>query len=91
MHATVDTGDDRKSKPETVKFYNFTKFGVDVLDQMARKYTVNAASRWWPVQFFYNILDLAAINAHILYTVSWLLGQKSHGDGIFCGYPKSFV
>ena len=22
---------------------------------------------WWPVQFFYNILDLAAINAHILY------------------------
>ena len=38
-----------------------------MLDQMAIKYTVNAASRWWPVQFFYNILDLAAINAHILY------------------------
>ena len=34
---------------------------------MARKYTVNAASRRWPVQFFYNILDLAVINAHILY------------------------
>ena len=65
MHATVDTNDDRKSKPKTVKFYNSTKFEVDVLDQMARKYTVNAASRRWPVQFFYNILDLAAINAHI--------------------------
>ena len=38
-----------------------------MLDQMARKYTVNAASRRWPVQFFYNILDLAAINAHILH------------------------
>ena len=38
-----------------------------MVDQMARKYTVNAASRRWPVQFFYNILDLAAINAHILY------------------------
>ena len=70
MHATVDTGDVRKSQPEAVKFYNSTKFGVDVLDQMARKYTVNAASRRWPVQFFYNILDLAAINAHILYRVS---------------------
>ena len=67
MHATVDTGDDRKSKPETVKFYNSTKFGVDVLDQMARKYTVNAASRRWSVQSFYNILNLAAINAHFLY------------------------
>ena len=52
MHATVDTGDDRKSKPENVKFYNSTKFGVDLLDQMARKYTVNAASRRWPVQSF---------------------------------------
>ena len=52
MHATADTGDDRKSKPEIVKFYNSTKFGVDVLNQMARKYTVNAASRKWPVQFF---------------------------------------
>ena len=67
MHSTVDIDDDRKSKPETVNIYNSTKFGVDVVDQMARKYTVNAASRRWPVQFFYDILDLAAINAHILY------------------------
>ena len=52
MHATVDTGDDRKPKPKIVKFYNSTKFGVDVLDQIARKYTVNAASRRWPVQLF---------------------------------------
>ena len=37
MHSTVDTGDDRKSKLETVKFYNSTIFGVNVVDQMARK------------------------------------------------------
>ena len=70
MHATVDTGDDRKSKSKTEKFYNFTTLGVDVLDQMAREYTVNASSRKWPVQFFYSILDLAAINAHILYKLA---------------------
>ena len=52
MHSTVDIDDDQKSKPETVNFYNSTKFGVDVVDQMARKYIVNAASRRWPVQFF---------------------------------------
>ena len=34
---------------------------------MATKYSVNAASHRWPAQFFYNILELAAINAHILY------------------------
>ena len=77
MHSTVDIGDDRKSKPETVNFYNSTKFGVDVVDQMARKYTVNAASRRWPVQFFYNISDLAAINAHILYKL--VTGSKISG------------
>ena len=89
LHTTVDTGDDRKSKPETVKFYKSTILRIDVLDQMARKYTVNAASCSWPVEFFYNILDLAAINALILYKL--VTGSKILRQGIFCGYPKSFV
>ena len=37
---------------------------------MARKYTVNTTSRRWPLQFIYNILDLAAINAHILFKLA---------------------
>ena len=78
MHATVDTGDDRNSKSETVQFYDSTKFEVDALDRIARKYTVNATSRKWPVQFFYNIFALAAINAQIFY-IGWLPRQKSHG------------
>ena len=53
--------------PKTIKFYNNTKCGVDVADQMARKYTVKSGSRRWPLQIFFNILDLAAINAWILY------------------------
>ena len=90
MHSTVDIGDDRMSKPETVTFYNSTKFGVDVVDQMARKYTVNATSRRWPVQFFYNILDLAAINAHILYK-SMVTGSKISRRRYRLRYLKSFV
>ena len=35
MHSTIDIGDDRKSKPETVPFFNSINFGVDVVDQMA--------------------------------------------------------
>ena len=34
---------------------------------MARKIAVKAGLRRWPEQVFYNILDLAAINAWILY------------------------
>ena len=66
-HEFVKTEENGKQKPNTVKFYNHTKFGVDILDEMARKYSVKPASRRWPVHVFCNILDLAAINAWILF------------------------
>lgn len=62
-HKSVKIGKDGKRLPETVEFYNNTKFGVDMTDQMARKCTVKAGSRRWPFQAFYNILGLASINA----------------------------
>ncbi|XP_056221053.1 piggyBac transposable element-derived protein 4-like [Seriola aureovittata] len=67
MHQCVSIGSDQKKKPETVTYYNTTKVGVDVLDQMARLYSVKGATRRWPVAVFYNLLDMAAINAHILF------------------------
>lgn len=67
VHSTVGIGEGTKQIPETVSYYNSTKYGVDVVDQMARLYSTKAGSRRWPVQVFYNILDLAAINAAILY------------------------
>ncbi|XP_055388036.1 piggyBac transposable element-derived protein 4-like, partial [Condylostylus longicornis] len=66
-HTNVKIAENYKLLPETVEFYNKTKFGVDVIDQMARKYSVKASSRRWPLQVFYNILDLAGINAWSLY------------------------
>lgn len=66
-HKNITIEKNKKLVPETVTYYNSTKYGVDVLDQMARKYSVKASSRRWPLQVFYNILDLAAINAWILY------------------------
>ena len=56
-----------KKKPETVLFYNKTKAGADVVDQMTRKYSVKAASRRWLVHVFYNVIDLAIINSWVLY------------------------
>ncbi|XP_062304721.1 piggyBac transposable element-derived protein 4-like [Osmerus eperlanus] len=70
MHQTVLTDDGAKKLPNTLSHYKSTKAGVNVMDQMARQYSVRGGSHRWPVAVFYNILDLAAINAHILYTQS---------------------
>ncbi|KAI5608003.1 dual specificity protein phosphatase 26 isoform X1, partial [Silurus asotus] len=65
MHQGVTIGVDRKRKPNTITDYNHMKCGVD--DQMARMFSIRAATSRWPVAFFYNMLDLAAANAFILY------------------------
>ena len=75
LHMSVGVDSSEKHKPETIEFYNKTKCGVDVADQMARQYSVKAGTRRWPVAKFYNILDLASINAFVLY-------KKKTGDSI---------
>ena len=65
--AAVSSENNPKKKPETVLFYNKAKAGVDVVDQMTRKYYVKAASQQWPIHVFYNVIDLAIINSWILY------------------------
>ena len=67
VHKAVPISDTPKKLPESVVYYNHTKSGVDNIDQMARLYTTKVASRRWPLQVFYNILDFAAINAKIVY------------------------
>ena len=56
-----------KKTPETVLFYCKTKAVVDVIDQMARKYSVKAASKRWLIHVFYNVINLVLINSLILF------------------------
>ncbi|ROL29794.1 hypothetical protein DPX16_0851 [Anabarilius grahami] len=67
MHSVIQTDNTTKRKPNTVTLYNTTKCGVDVMDQMVREYTVRTGTRRWPVAVFYNMIDMAALNAHVLY------------------------
>ncbi|CAJ0966483.1 unnamed protein product [Ranitomeya imitator] len=67
MHSVVETENTNKRKPNTVTQYNHTKCGVDVMDQMVREYSVRAGTRRWPVAVFYNMIDMAALNAYVLY------------------------
>ena len=82
-HTGVRIEDNYKRIPETITFYNKTKYGVDVVDQMARKYSMKAGSFQWPIQVFFNILDLVAINAWILYK-ECTRSKISRKEFIFC-------
>ncbi|XP_037028699.1 uncharacterized protein LOC119068939 [Bradysia coprophila] len=95
FHDSVTVDDTTNKKPDTIHFYNNTKYGVDIADGMAKAHSVKAASRRWPVHVFYNVLDLAAINAWILYrevtgkTISRLDYLLSLGDDLRQKYKSS--
>ncbi len=63
-----------------ILLYNKTKIGVDMMDQMVDDYISRRQTRRWPMRIFYNIIDIAALNAYIIMrtqtarTVQW----KSH-------------
>ncbi|XP_073537704.1 uncharacterized protein [Phyllobates terribilis] len=59
----------KKGRNVTTDNY-FTKYGVDVVDQMARKYTTRTCTRRWPVHAFENALDFAGINAWIIFKIT---------------------
>lgn len=64
-----DTGviDLETQKPEIILDYNATKGGVDTVDQMCGTYAVKRISRRWPLIIFFSIMDMAGINAQILF------------------------
>ncbi|KAJ8891525.1 hypothetical protein PR048_004053, partial [Dryococelus australis] len=49
MHPSVSIGGYKELLPETISYYNSTKFGVDIADQMARRYSTKATSRRRPL------------------------------------------
>nr|XP_022910826.1 piggyBac transposable element-derived protein 4-like [Onthophagus taurus] len=56
-----------KKLPEVISFYNFTKCGVDVVDEMSASYNVSRNSRRWPLTLFYSLLNTTGINSQIIY------------------------
>ena len=67
-HKTVCIDETHKKKlPETINYYNLSKVGVDVLDQMVRYHTCKTATKRWSVAVFFNIIDCACIIAFIIY------------------------
>lgn len=59
---------DEKKKPEIIKHYNQTKGAVDTGDKMTKEYTCVRATRRWPFRIFMEMVDIAALNAYIIWT-----------------------
>ena len=54
---------DGKSKPAIINFYDFTKGGTDIVDQIMGKHTVKLMSSKWTIAAFSYIIDAACVNA----------------------------
>ena len=67
MHYS-DTVSGPASKPEIILYYNSTKGGVDNMDKLCTHYTVKRKTQRWPMAFFYNIIDIAALASYIIYS-----------------------
>ncbi|KAB0805084.1 hypothetical protein PPYR_02054 [Photinus pyralis] len=61
----IDPESGDMQKPEMVTFYNLTKGGVDVADQLKATYSVSRFCCRWPLRLFFTILDVGAINYNI--------------------------
>ena len=59
-HILVVTKDDQ---PAIIKFYDYTKGGTDIVDQVIAKRMVKPKSRRWVVPAFSWVLDTALVNA----------------------------
>lgn len=66
-YAAIDPTTADKKKPEIITFYNATKSEVDVVDKLCGTYSTSRNTNRWPMVLFYMILDVAAINAHVIY------------------------
>jgi hypothetical protein len=67
LHTEAELAEGEKKKPQIICFYNENKVGVDVFDQMSRLYSCHSSSRRWPLAVWANILDIAGINAHVVF------------------------
>ncbi|UYV61627.1 hypothetical protein LAZ67_1005604, partial [Cordylochernes scorpioides] len=64
--ANIDDSTGEFKKPEMIMFYNMTKGGVDMMDEMTATYNCARNSRRWPMVIFYSLLNIGAINSQII-------------------------
>ena len=67
--------DDSIKNPSIDKFYDFTKSGTEIVDQLNYYYTIRYHSNRWDLHAFYYILD-TNLNSKALYFIKKSLEIK---------------
>lgn len=84
MHLSNFTfGKEPKKIPDVIDFYNKTKGGVDCADQMIETFSTKYSTRRWPVVLFCNMLDMAGLNAYVLFNKLKTDGSQPEKRRIF--------
>ena len=68
MHRDASLSTREDMKPQMILDYNSTKGGVDNLDKVTATYSCQRKTARWPLVIFYNIVDVSAYNAYVLWT-----------------------
>jgi len=63
----IDPNSGDKKLPEVISFYNMSKGGVDVVDELKGEYSVSRNSHRWPLTVFFSLLNIGGINSQIIY------------------------
>ena len=74
QHASVN----ETALPEIVATYNNTKSGTDNMDHMLRLYTSRRKCCRWTYGFYFNLIDIALLNAYIVYRHNNVLSHYSY-------------
>lgn len=85
MHKDAQISNREDKKPQIILDYNHAKGGVDTLDQMVGTYSTKRKTRRWPLVLFFNIMDVSAVNAFIIWShlnPEWN-SNKSHRRRLF--------
>ena len=64
------TMDDNKNKAALYKLYDFTKRGIDIVDQRMGFYTCKFKLRKWSMVAFSCIIDMACVNSSTLFALN---------------------
>ncbi|XP_035210270.1 uncharacterized protein LOC118184673 [Stegodyphus dumicola] len=78
MHSNSEVNQST-GKPEIVMTYNSTKGGVDCFDQLCNHMNCGRKTKRWPMAFFYNIINIAGINAYVIYLHNFYRDRTGNG------------
>lgn len=65
-------------KPEIILNYNETKGAVDVHDRLCQDNNSGRKTKRWPLAFFYNMLNITAVNAYVIYLHNFYRNALQH-------------